>query len=103
MCLMVASTEIISFDIKTQNQEIINDYFEARKTETNFAASTQVVINNTLNRLSKYVGKNFHEITRDDLISFLNTLRKNETEDPIHKWIGTYNLYFQLILSHIRM
>jgi hypothetical protein len=32
---MVASTEIISYDIKTQNQKIIDDYFEARKTETN--------------------------------------------------------------------
>ena len=93
---MVASTETqeqtIIYDIKTQNQKIINDYFEARKTETNLANSTQVVINNTLNRLSKYVGKNFHEITRDDIISFLNTLRKSETDDPIHKWIGTSNL-----------
>jgi integrase/recombinase XerD len=99
---MVASTEtqeqtIISYDIKRQNQKIINDYFEARKTETNLANSTQVVINNTLNRLSRYVNKNFHEITRDDIISFLNTLRKSETDDPIHKWIGTYNLYLMTI------
>jgi len=54
---MVASTEIISFDIKTQNQRIINDYFEARKTESNLASSTQVVINNTLNRLSKLASR----------------------------------------------
>ena len=88
---MDASTEqsFISYDIKTQNQKIINDYFEARKTETNLANSTQIVINKTLNRLSRYVEKNFHEITRDDIISFLNTLRKNETDDPIHKWNGT--------------
>jgi len=57
MCFMVASTEIISFDIKTQNQRIINDYFEARKTESNLASSTQVVINNTLNRLSKLASR----------------------------------------------
>lgn len=57
MCFMVASTEIISIDIKTQNQRIINDYFEARKTESNLASSTQVVINNTLNRLSKLASR----------------------------------------------
>jgi hypothetical protein len=52
---MDASTEqsFISYDIKTQNQKIINDYFEARKTETNLANSTQIVINNTLNRTLK--------------------------------------------------
>lgn len=94
---MVASTEIISYDIKTQNQKIIHDYFEARKTETNLANSTQVVINKTLNRLSKYTNKSFIDISRNDLVSFLNTLRKNETDDPNHKWIGTYNLYLMTI------
>lgn len=28
-------TTTIVYDIQTQNQKIINDYFEARKTETN--------------------------------------------------------------------
>ena len=36
---MNASTEqtIISYDVQTQNQKIINDYIQARKTETNLA------------------------------------------------------------------
>ncbi len=33
-------TVVYGYDIKTQNQKIINDYFEARKTETNLAGST---------------------------------------------------------------
>ena len=90
---MVASTEIISYDIKTQNQKIIDDYFEARKTETNLANSTQVVINSTLNRLSKYINKSFIDISRNDLVSFLNTLRKNETDDPNHKWRYIQSLF----------
>jgi integrase/recombinase XerD len=88
--------ESFIYDI-TQNQKIINDYFEARRTETNLAGSTQIVINNTLNRLSRYANKNFNDVTREDIISFLNTLRKNETDDPNHKWIGTYNLYLMTI------
>lgn len=79
----------IVYDIQTQNQKIINNYFEARKTETNLGNSTQVVMNNTFNRLSRHANKNFRDVTRDDIISFLNTLRKSETDDPIHKCIGT--------------
>jgi Phage integrase family. len=32
-------------------------------------------------------------MTRNDLVLFLNSIRKSESEDPTHKWIGTYNLY----------
>jgi site-specific recombinase XerD len=91
---MAADTDqTINYDIRIQNQKIINDYFEARKTETNRACSTQVVMNNTLNRLSRYVNKNFQDVSRDNIVSFLSTLRKTETDDSNHKWIGTYNLY----------
>lgn len=37
--------------------------------------------------------KPFEHITRQEIIAFLNGLRKPETVDPLHKWIGTYNLY----------
>jgi integrase len=37
--------------------------------------------------------KSFKEMTRQDLISFLNSRRKSEDVDPLHKWIGTYNTY----------
>jgi predicted transcriptional regulator len=37
--------------------------------------------------------RSFNEITREDLLSFLDSFRKAEEVDPLHKWIGTYNLY----------
>src|SRR5919197_1224857 len=37
--------------------------------------------------------KSFKEITREDLLSFLDSYRKAENVDPLHKWIGTYNLF----------
>jgi integrase/recombinase XerD len=37
--------------------------------------------------------KSFKEITREDLLSFLDSRRKPENIDPLHKWIGTYNTY----------
>ncbi|HET6726420.1 MAG TPA: hypothetical protein VFH19_00165 [Nitrososphaeraceae archaeon] len=95
-------TVVYGYDIKTQNQKIINDYFEARKTETNLASSTQVVMNNTLNLLSRHVNKNFKDVTRDDIISFLNNLRKSEADDPNHKWVGTYNLYLMTMATFFK-
>ena len=91
---MDASTEQkIVFDIQTTNERIISDYIEARKTETNLAQSTQRVMIDNLNRFSRFTKKDFKDVKRDDIVSFLNSLRKGETEDPNHKWIGTYNLY----------
>ena len=37
--------------------------------------------------------KPFEKIIRQDVVAFLDSLRKPETVDPLHKWIGTYNLY----------
>ena len=36
--------------------------------------------------------KLFSEMTRDDIIGYLNKGRKSESEDPLHRWIGTYNV-----------
>ena len=37
-------------------------------------------------------------ITREDVISYLDSLEKTETQDPMHKWIGTHSLH-RVILS----
>ena len=36
--------------------------------------------------------KLFTNITTDEIISFLNSYRKTDTSDSLHKWIGTYNI-----------
>ena len=30
---------------------------------------------------------------KDDVLPFLDSVRKPESVDPMHKWIGTYNTY----------
>ena len=32
-------------------------------------------------------------MTREDIVSYLNSLRKSIEVDPLHRWIGTHNLY----------
>jgi hypothetical protein len=42
---------------------------------------------------SKSKPKLFKDLTREDILSFLDSFRKIESADPLHKWIGTYNKY----------
>jgi site-specific recombinase XerD len=70
-------------EIKTQNQKIIDDYIQARKTESNLASSTQVVTSDNLNRFSRYVKKNFKDVTRHDIILFLNFAENNATNEKM--------------------
>jgi hypothetical protein len=44
--------------------------------------------------------KPFEEITRQDVIDFLDRLRKPETVDPLHQWQGSYELN-RIILQHL--
>ena len=48
----------------------------------------------TLVYLSRFhSNKKFKDMTKDDIILYLNSLRKNDTVDPMHGWVSTYNLY----------
>ena len=64
------------------------------KNEVNLADNYRRGVIEILTRLSKYNdNKPFKDSTRSSIIAFLDTHRKTETQDPMHKWIGTYNLY----------
>jgi hypothetical protein len=40
-------------------------------------------------------------MTCDDILAFLNRLRKTEEEDRKHKWIGTYGLNIGILSASI--
>ena len=85
-----------------ENQKIIADYLEARKTESNLSINFQTLVTKTINFLCKHTNKNLNSVTREDLVSFLNSLRKSETQDPTHKWIGTYNTYLVILITFFK-
>jgi hypothetical protein len=45
--------------------------------------------------------KTYKEFTRDDVMQFLDSSRKPEESDPLHKWIGTYNIYRVLLIRFL--
>jgi len=98
----VSTEQATVFNIQVLNEGIIADYIQARRIEVNLAESTQRVVRDNLRRFSKYVKKDFKEVTREDLVSFLNSLRKTEIQDSNHKWIGTYNLYLVTISTFFK-
>jgi integrase/recombinase XerD len=64
------------------------------KNEVNLSDNYRRGVIEILSRLSKYnENKPFKDSTRSNIIAFLETHRKIDTQDPMHKWIGTYNLY----------
>lgn len=82
--------------LSRENVLTVCNYIIAMKREINPRLCT---IKNTiqfLSELSKSVGteKQFEDMmaTRDDILLYLDSCRKPENEDPLHKWIGTYNI-----------
>ncbi|PWU78967.1 MAG: hypothetical protein DLM72_19745 [Candidatus Nitrosopolaris wilkensis] len=79
----------------TENVLTICDYISSLKAEINPSdryRKDTIISLCTFSTFFKNT-KEFKEITREDLLSFLDSYRKIETVDPLHKWIGTYNLY----------
>jgi integrase len=80
--------------LSNENAAIIVQYISAMITETNPSDNYRKDNIRFLYLFSRYnKNKPFRSMIRDNVISFLNSRRKPESSDPLHKWIGTYNLY----------
>jgi integrase len=86
-----------------QNALTICDYIFSLRSEINPSDNYRRDVIKLLCNLSMFftnnnsnnndAAKSFKEITREELLSFLNSHRKSEDVDQLHKWVGTYNLY----------
>ena len=97
-----ASKQLIQH-ISTENAVIIIEFIKCQKTESNISDGYKNLVIKSLVILIKYFkNKNFKQLTRADIIDYLNSLQKSEEVDPLHKWIGTYNLKRQLLLKFFK-
>jgi integrase/recombinase XerD len=80
--------------LSKENAFTISEYIMAMKREINPRLNTIRTIIQFLSELSKAVGiaKKFTDMTRDDVLLYLDSNRKLENDDPLHKWIGSYNV-----------
>ena len=85
------------------NSAIIVEYITAMKSEVNLSDHYRRDVIVTLYRFSKFSNdKPFKDSTRTDVIVFLDSFRKPESMDPLHKWIGTYNIYREHLLRFFK-
>jgi integrase len=83
-----------------ENANTICDYIISEQTEINIKNSTKESRIKVLVWLSNFFEDkiSFHELTKQDILNYLNSLRKSILEDELQRWIGSYNAR-QIILN----
>lgn len=75
---------------KIPEPEIINRYLQEMNHE-GLARGYQANAGLWVAKISDFCHKSYKDMVRSDILAFLDTFRKSEDIDPLHKWIGTYN------------
>jgi integrase/recombinase XerD len=97
--LGLASGYCRRLDLTQDNAPVIVDYLKSLSNEIHLSDNYKRINLTTLVYLSRFhSNKNFKDMTRDDVLLYLNSLRKREDIDPLHSSIATYNLYL-IVLS----
>jgi len=86
-----------------ENALSICDYISSLRSEINPSDNYRKDTTILLCKFSLFFkNANLKEITREDILSFLDSFRKIESVDPLHKWIGTYNLYRMYLMRFFK-
>ncbi|HXP53017.1 MAG TPA: hypothetical protein VN922_23940, partial [Bacteroidia bacterium] len=86
--------------IRTSNESAltISEYVLSLRREINPSQNYTRMQIQALVELSEYSKqKPFEQLSKEDVLSFLDKFRKTEDRDPLHKWIGTYNLKREIL------
>ena len=77
----------------SDNANIICEYIIAEETELNIKNSTKESRIKVLVWISNFLNdtKSFKQMTKQDILDYLNSLRKSTLEDSSQRWIGSYN------------
>jgi site-specific recombinase XerD len=99
------------FTVMTERMSVNNAYILAKfiisdRKERNIASNTIMLYIDGIAYLGNYLEhKELDKMDKNDIISFLDSYRKPETTDPLHKWITyiqytiRYNLQiFQMVI-----
>jgi hypothetical protein len=85
------------------NAITIYDYIIAEQTELNIKDSTKEGKIKILVWLSNFhENTSFKEMTKQDILTYLNNVRKSSLEDPSNRWIGTYNGRQMILLKFFK-
>jgi predicted component of type VI protein secretion system len=75
-----------------QNANILYDFIITEQNHTNVRLSTRLSYIKVICLFNRYLSyRDFTKITKNDILDYLNSLKRSELDDPTHKWINTYN------------
>jgi hypothetical protein len=91
-------------ELSQDNALTIVNYILSMKNEINISDNCRRSNIYTLYRISKFFNnrKSYKDLVRDDILQFPDGFRKPEALDPLHKWIGTYNIYRTLFIRFFK-
>lgn len=97
-------TKILRQKTSKENALDIAEYINTLKREINISLGYKKINIQTLVDLSKFHlnRKNFRVVTKEDILQYLDSLRRPEASDPLHKWIGSYNLKRSIIVKFFK-
>ena len=97
-------TKILRQKTSKENALDIAEYINTLKREINISLGYKKINIQTLVDLSKFHlnRKNFRVMTKEDILQYLDSLRRPEASDPLHKWIGSYNLKRSIIVKFFK-
>jgi hypothetical protein len=86
------------YKLSKENAWSIANYIVSMRTEVNLSDHYRLNIISVLTNFSIfYNNKSFRLLTRDEILAFLDSPRKVEDVDPLHKWVGTYIIHIEFI------
>jgi integrase len=86
-----------------ENSSKVVEFLYSRMREGNLKPSSRASSIDRLCQLSVFHNnKPFNEMTLEDIFSYLDTLRRTETDDPLHRWVGTYNISVIKIITFFK-
>jgi site-specific recombinase XerD len=76
-----------------KNADLLAEFVISNRKQRNIATNTVIIYIVGISYLENFhKQKELDKMDRNDIISFLDSYRKPESVDPLHKWINTYNI-----------
>jgi len=76
--------------ISTNNSTIIARYILSMRAETNLSDNHRRGVITSLKLLSEFTSSiPFLEMTREEILQYLDSLRKSDASDNLHRWVST--------------
>jgi hypothetical protein len=89
--------------MSVNNADVLAQFIISNRQERNVASNTIMMYIDGIVYLENYhKHKDLNKMDRNDITSFLDSYRKPETVDPLHKWINTYNTRLRIICKFFK-